>query len=241
MRFAALTNQGLVRSNNEDSVFAQDTPVGDLKNMFLVADGMGGYQGGEYASQFVVRRIHEILRRRIRRGEPRLLMDQTLSVVNKELYNISTDTPALRGMGTTVVMATFLNGSLYVMNAGDSRLYIYDGVLNQITHDHSWVEEMVARGALTRDDPIYEARRNIITRAVGNAPYVEPEFYEVRPQPGDRMLMCSDGLYTMVDNDTISRILYREKDMLRAAERLIEAANAGGGKDNISVIVADVE
>ena len=231
----------MTRGNNEDSVFGQSTPVGDLDNLFIVADGMGGYQGGEYASQFVVRRTHEILRRRLRRGMPRTLLEQTLVLVNKELYGISQDNDALRGMGTTAVMATVKDGLLYVLNTGDSRLYLYDGVLNQVTKDHSWVEEMVSRGALSREDPIYEARKNVITRAVGIAPYVEPDIFELRPEPGDRILMCSDGLYNMVDRESISRILYRKKDPEEAAARLIEVANENGGKDNISVIVIDAE
>jgi protein phosphatase len=215
--------------------------LGDLDNLFIVADGMGGYQGGEYASQFVVRRTHEVLRRRLRRGEPKTVLEQTLVLVNKELYSVSQETDSLRGMGTTVVMATEKNGIWTVLNAGDSRLYHYDGVLNQITKDHSWVEEMVARGALSRDDPIYDARKNVITRAVGIAPFVEPDLFELKPAPGDRILMCSDGLSNMLDRETISRILYRKRDPEEAAARLVELANENGGKDNISVIVIETE
>ena len=239
MRYSALTDLGLVRSNNEDSLYAGDSKVGRLDNLFIVADGMGGHVGGEYASAFVVSKIPDLLEKR-KQGES---ISDTLLIVtdrtNKALYQLSRNDKRLQGMGSTMVMASIEGGTAHVINVGDSRLYHFDGTLTQVTKDHSMVDEMVAQGKLTKDDPFYAANKNVITRAMGVGSRVEPDYFCVPLGPGSRLLLCSDGLSGMVDDDTIAEVLANEPDTAAAAEKLMALAKEAGGKDNITVIVID--
>ncbi|MBQ6292697.1 MAG: Stp1/IreP family PP2C-type Ser/Thr phosphatase [Lachnospiraceae bacterium] len=239
MRYSALTDIGLVRSNNEDSLYAGDSAVGRLDNLFIVADGMGGHVGGEYASAFVVSKIPDLLEKR-KQGES---ISDTLLIVtdrtNKALYQLSRNDKRLQGMGSTMVMASIEGGTAHVINVGDSRLYHFDGTLTQVTKDHSMVDEMVAQGKLTKDDPFYAANKNMITRAMGVGSRVEPDYFCVSLGPGSRLLLCSDGLSGMVDDDTIAEVLANEPDTAAAAEKLMALAKEAGGKDNITVIVID--
>ncbi|MBR4165073.1 MAG: Stp1/IreP family PP2C-type Ser/Thr phosphatase [Lachnospiraceae bacterium] len=240
MRYSALTDLGLVRSNNEDSLYAGDSAVGRLKNLFIVADGMGGHVGGEYASAFVVSKIPDLLEKRQQQEES---IEDTLRIVtdrtNKALYQLSRNDKRLQGMGSTLVMASIEEGEAHVINVGDSRLYHFDGTLTQITHDHALVDEMVAKGKLTKDDPFYAANKNVITRAMGVSAYVEPDYFCVPLKEGDRLLLCSDGLSGMIDDETIAGVLADEADTAAAAEKLMELAKESGGRDNISVILID--
>lgn len=239
MRYSALTDLGLVRSNNEDSLYAGDSKVGRLDNLFIVADGMGGHVGGEYASAFVVSKIPDLLEKRQKEES---ISDTLLTVTdrtNKALYQISRNDKRLQGMGSTLVMTSIAGGEAHVINVGDSRLYRFDGQLVQITRDHSLVDEMVAKGRLTKDDPFYAANKNVITRAMGIGAYVEPDYFCVPLQKGDRLLLCSDGLSGMVDDETIAAVLAGEPDTAAAAEKLMELAKEAGGRDNITVILID--
>ena len=239
MRYSALTDIGLVRSNNEDSLYAGDSAVGRLDNLFIVADGMGGHVGGAYASAFVVSKIPDLLEKR-KQGES---ISDTLLIVtdrtNKALYQLSRNDKRLQGMGSTMVMASIEGGTAHVINVGDSRLYHFDGTLTQVTKDHSMVDEMVAQGKLTKDDPFYAANKNVITRAMGVGSRVEPDYFCVPLGPESRLLLCSDGLSGMVDDDTIAEVLANEPDTAAAAEKLMALAKEAGGKDNITVIVID--
>ena len=239
MRYSALTDLGLVRRNNEDSLFARDSAVGRLENLFIVADGMGGHVGGEYASAFVVSKIPDLLEKRQKEES---VSDALLFVtdrVNKALYQLSRNDRRLQGMGSTLVMLSLGGGEAHVVNVGDSRMYYYNGKLEQITHDHSLVDEMVAKGKLTRDDPFYAANKNVITRAMGISAYVEPDAFRVPLETGCRLLLCSDGLSGMVDDAVIAEVLSAEPDTAAAAEKLMELAMKGGGKDNVTVILID--
>ena len=239
MRYAALTDLGLVRSNNEDSLYAGNSAVGRLSNLFIVADGMGGHVGGEYASAFVVSKIPDLLEKRQQEEDIadtlRIVTDRT----NRALYQLSRNDRRLQGMGSTLVMTSIRGDEAHVINVGDSRLYRYDGKLTQITRDHSLVDEMVAQGKLTKDDPFYAANKNVITRAMGVGAYVEPDYFLGPLQEGDRLLLCSDGLSGMVDDEAIAEVLAGEPDTAAAAEKLMELAKQGGGRDNISVILID--
>ncbi len=239
MRYSALTDIGLVRSNNEDSLYAGDRAVGRLDNLFIVADGMGGHVGGEYASAFVVSKIPDLLEKR-KQGES---ISDTLLIVtdrtNKALYQLSRNDKRLQGMGSTMVMTTLKDGEAHIINVGDSRLYYFDGTLRQVTNDHSLVDEMVAKGKLTKDDPFYAANKNVITRAMGIGAYVEADYFHVSLAAGCRLLLCSDGLSGMVDDEAIAAVLAEEADTAAAAGRLMEMAKQAGGKDNITVILID--
>ena len=239
MRYSALTDIGLVRSNNEDSLYAGDSAVGRLDNLFIVADGMGGHVGGEYASAFVVSKIPDLLDKRKHEEN----ISDTLLIVtdrtNKALYQLSRNDKRLQGMGSTLVMTSIEGGTAHVINVGDSRLYHFDGTLTQVTNDHSLVDEMVAEGKLTKDDPFYAANKNVITRAMGITARVKPDYFRVPLGPGSRLLLCSDGLSGMVDDAAIAEVLANEPDTAAAAEKLMALAKEAGGRDNITVIVVD--
>ena len=239
MRFSALTDLGLVRKNNEDSLFARDSAVGRLDNLFIVADGMGGHVGGEYASAFVVSKIPELLEKMAGDMDIPDAMMFVTDRCNKALYQLSRNDRRLQGMGSTLVMASVSGDVAHVVNVGDSRMYYYDGALTQVTRDHSLVDEMVAKGKLTKDDPFYAANKNVITRAMGISARVEPDYFRVTLDGGCRLLLCSDGLSGMVEEAELAAVLAEEKDAGAAAEKLMQRAKDRGGKDNISVIVID--
>ena len=238
---AAFTDIGLVRQNNEDSLYI-GCPWGGLEeNLFVVADGMGGHKGGEYASRFVARRIPEVLRARGKRGNIDLALEEATERVNAALFRISQENEDLSGLGSTLVMAFWDKTQFHIINVGDSRAYLFsDGSLLQITRDHSLVEEMVRDGRLERDDEMYRANRNVITRAMGTEPYVEEDLFLAEAPPGSRLLLCTDGLHGMLEEAQIEAILAEEAGTEAAAERLMAEAKKGGGRDNITVILIDV-
>jgi len=144
-------------------------------------------------------------------------------------------------MGTTLVAATLIGRTLYVANVGDSRLYVMGDELRQITRDHSWVEEMLSEGKIEKDSEIYWAKKNIITRAIGAYAQVTADFFEVDLQPGDRVLLCSDGLSNMIGDGQMTEILSGGDALIKQGEQLISKGKANGGKDNISVVLVDPE
>ncbi len=224
---------------NEDYCFASDAPIGALPNLFMVADGMGGHNAGEYASEFAIRLVLDEIRTH-KIADPVEAMRQAIALANKALFHRAASDPAKEGMGTTFVAATIIDGKLYVANVGDSRLYVvYPGNLMQVTLDHSFVEEMVRNGIITRSEALLRKDRNKITRAVGVIEQVEPDFFEVELNKGAKVLLCTDGLTNMVDNEKILAVLNGGGDVEEKTTKLVEAANLNGGRDNISVIVVD--
>lgn len=240
LRHSAFSDIGLVRRNNEDSLFI-GCPLGGLEeNLFVVADGMGGHKGGEYASRFVARKIPEILQNRGRKGGIRRALEEATEKANSALYQISQHQEDLQGLGSTLVMAFWDKKRWHIINVGDSRAYLFrEGALQKITEDHSLVEEMVREGRLKRGDEMYRMNRHVITRAMGTEPYVEEDYFCVEAQPGSRLLLCSDGLHGMLEEGTLEDILATVPETDLAAERLIGAAKKGGGKDNITLILID--
>ncbi|MBQ7678043.1 MAG: Stp1/IreP family PP2C-type Ser/Thr phosphatase [Lachnospiraceae bacterium] len=239
MVFYCTTNTGSVRDLNEDYCFASDAPVGGLKNLFLVADGMGGHNAGEYASEFAVKLVLDEIRAH-KITDPKEALRQAVGLANRALFHRSRSDAAKAGMGTTFVAATILDGRLYVMNIGDSRLYVaYPGNMMQVTLDHSFVEEMVRNGIITRKEAALRKDRNKITRAVGVMEQVEPDFFEVDLNANAKVLMCTDGLTNMVENEKILAILNNGQNVKEQTEKLVAAAIANGGKDNITVILID--
>ena len=197
MQAYGLTDVGRVRTHNQDYLYSSSEPVGKFQNLFLVADGMGGHQAGDFASRFVVESLVSYLEHHWE-GQIIAELQNGIQKVNEALYAKSMEEPSLRGMGTTLVAATIEENTLYVANIGDSRLYLYrNGQLTQITRDHSYVEEMVALGQIRRNSQDYLKHKNIITRAVGTENRVRADFFEESLLPGDLILMCSDGLSNM--------------------------------------------
>ena len=234
----AITDTGRVRSANQDYVYASTEPVGGLPNLFLVADGMGGHQAGDYASRYLVEHMVSYLKE-AEETETILLLREGIQSVNTMLYQESTVKQELNGMGTTLVAAVIDGVTIYVANVGDSRLYLVRNKLKQITKDHSYVEELVSLGQLERGSRDYREKKNIITRAVGTEDKMEIDFFEVSLEPGDFVLMCSDGLSNMLEDAEMEEIICSELELPEKAEKLITVANDNGGKDNIGVVLID--
>ena len=235
----SITDIGKKRKLNQDYVYTSETPVGPLPNLFLVADGMGGHKAGDYASRCVIDTIVDYIGR-TGDVEPVGILEVAVARANEMVrYKASSD-EAYNGMGTTLVAATIEGNRMRVANVGDSRLYVVGSrKINQITRDHSYVEEMVRMGEIRRDQARSHPDKNIITRAVGAEENIAVDFFDVTLQPGDIVLMCSDGLTNMIEDEEIRMILQGKRDLVEKAESLVNAANNNGGKDNIAVVLID--
>ena len=223
---------------NQDYVFASQDTVGNLPNLFAVADGMGGHNAGDYASSHAVRILVDEIREDTDYN-PVKVIRHAIETANTEIIEQAQKDEKLRGMGTTMVVATIVGQYAYVANVGDSRLYVVDKQLRQITRDHSLVQEMVRMGEITAEEARNHPDKNIITRAVGVLPEVTADFFEISLKPGDEILMCSDGLTNMIEDDEIRHIVLGQRDIVEKAEKLIETANRNGGKDNITVVLIE--
>lgn len=234
-----MTHIGRRREMNQDYMYTSENAVGKLPNLFLVADGMGGHKAGEYASRFTVEKIVETI---VSSGqtEPVAVMKEAVEAANRGLLEEAGRDVAKAGMGTTVVAATVIGDHLHVANVGDSRLYLINHeAIRQITRDHSLVEEMVRLGEMDKADAKDHPDKNIITRAVGVVPELSVDFFEVELKPGDTVLMCSDGLTNMIEDEEIKKIVLGQRDIVEKAEKLIDTANENGGKDNITVVLIE--
>ncbi len=236
----SLTDVGRKRQLNEDYVCARTEKVGNLSNFFIVADGMGGHKAGDRASKETVEMMLEKIST-LKETDPKVILQEALNVANRKVFLDASASEDLEGMGTTVVAATILDGKLLAMNVGDSRLYLISGgEIRQITMDHSLVEEMVRKGILAKEKARNHPKKNIITRAVGVALTVEPDFFEVDLKAGDRILMCSDGLSNMLEDEELQKIVDSVGTLEDKAKLLVDAANVNGGKDNVSVILIEI-
>lgn len=235
----SVTDIGKKRKLNQDFVFASEEPVGNLPNVFIVADGMGGHNAGDFASKCTVETMVKEMKSSFEKSPIRIL-SKAIRVANDRIRRKASEDESLYGMGTTVVAATCMGKYLQVANVGDSRLYVINEAIRQITRDHSLVEEMVRMGGIDREAARNHPDKNIITRAIGARDTVEIDFFHEELKSGDIVLMCSDGLTNMLDDEEIGRILKGQGTIEERAEKLVEAANNNGGKDNIAVIIIDM-
>ena len=239
MEAYALTDVGQKRSMNQDSVYACTKSIGSLENLFIVADGMGGHQAGDFASNFVVENLVRFFETPYPERDVHGILKEGIRKVNRDLYECTSRDPKLNGAGSTLVLATIKGSVLYVANIGDSRLYLLREALEQITKDHSYVEDLVAMGKLKRGSRDYLEKKNIITRAVGVSAQVDTDLFALKLKSGDQILMCSDGLSNMVDELEIEYIIRSEDGVESRAKALVDAANRSGGLDNISVVLVE--
>mgnify|MGYP006140448247 FL=1 len=233
LRIAAETHVGVARANNQDS-------YATAPGLVVVADGMGGHRGGEVASAIAAKEM-------IRRFDAPVLEALVTGVehANRRILDEAAADPNLHGMGTTVVALGLIEVedgvALGAINVGDSRMYRLTGnVLEQLTEDHSLVEALVREGRITPAEAEVHPQRNIVTRALGVIEHVEVDSFHFVPKIGDRYLLCSDGLFNEVDAQTIATILATEADPDVAVKQLVAAANQGGGRDNITTVIADI-
>jgi protein phosphatase len=226
------TDTGRQRRDNEDNAFAR-APV------FVVADGMGGAQAGEVASRLAIEAFqHELPES----GTPEERLAACVRAANRTIYEMSRSEHERAGMGTTLTAAYLDDDDLAIAHVGDSRAYLFrDQTLRRLTEDHSLVEELVRRGKLTEEQAAEHPQRSIITRALGPEPDVEVDTWTYPVQSGDVLLLCSDGLTSMISEEQIAQILSSTPSLERAAQRLIAAANEAGGRDNITVVLFSLE
>lgn len=234
----SITDIGKKRKVNQDFVYTSENAVGNLPNLFLMADGMGGHKAGDYASRTAVKIIEKTITESAF-TEPEEIFREAIEAANVLIHKQSVETSEFEGMGTTIVAATCIGDTLHVANVGDSRLYVADDKIHQITRDHSLVEEMVRIGSIGREEARNHRDKNIITRAVGASNTVEPDYFSVKLREGDLILMCSDGLTNMLEDEEIRMILAGARDIVEKAQDLVEEANKNGGRDNISVILIE--
>lgn len=239
MKAYAITDIGKRRTLNQDYAYLSLEQVGRLNNLFVVADGMGGHKGGGYASRLAVETILSEVEISTQESAAQILVD-AIRRANDCIRQAASEDERLFGMGTTVVAATCVGDTLEVANVGDSRLYIADEKeIRQITQDHSLVEEMVRFGGLSREQARIHPDKNIITRAVGVENDLKVDCFFAPLKKGDKVLLCSDGLTNMLEDEEIWRILNDGSDVESRVRRLVEAANNQGGRDNIAVIVME--
>ncbi len=234
----SVTDIGKKRKLNQDYVFSSDRRIGNLSNVFIVADGMGGHNAGDYASRFTVDTMVEEIERSFEHS-PVKILEHAIKIANRKLRDKAAENPNLFGMGTTVVAATVLGRYLQVANVGDSRCYVINDRITQITRDHSLVEEMVRMGGIDRETARTQLDKNIIPRDIGDNERVDIDFFNVELNRGDIVLMCSDGLTNMLEDEEIRMIVSGQRDIIEKAQKLVVAANNNGGKDNIAVILIE--
>ena len=236
MKSYSVTDVGQKRQVNQDYIFASEEPVGNLPNLFVVADGMGGHKAGDFASSYAVQiLLHSILEDE--NQNPIIIIRHAIEEANRKVMEEANLHEEMSGMGTTMVLVTIVDDYAYVANVGDSRLYLIEDRIVQITKDHSLVEEMVRRGLITREDAKHHPDKNIITRVLGIGPEIEVDFFDIHLKENSILLLCSDGLSNMVADEDIWRIVSTSREMKEAGMRLVSLANENGGKDNIAVVL----
>jgi len=242
----AKSDQGQKRKNNEDSFFADDSLP-----LYVVADGMGGHEGGETASRIAVETLSQALPAILKSGRQNdrppdeealfAALKQAVTLANQNILRTAADNPSLSGMGTTVTALLAHNAAAYIVHVGDSRAYLLrDGMLKQLTNDHSLVADQVRAGLLTPEQAKTNPNRHVITRAVGIEEDLVIEHHILPLRRNDVFLLCTDGLTEMVENDALRGIL-SEGPPQTTAEKLISLANEHGGVDNITTVVLHVQ
>ncbi|MBE6032956.1 MAG: Stp1/IreP family PP2C-type Ser/Thr phosphatase [Clostridiales bacterium] len=236
------TDRGRHREANEDACL-----VIPEQNIYMVADGVGGHNGGEFASHAAVNLAAAYFRKNPidPAQDAEWLKDHFLTClrqVNWAIRDLAEKSSKVAGMATTMVLLYIADGNAYVVNIGDSRAYLLrDGVLRQLTEDHTYVNQLVREGTLTSSEAASHPNRNVITRALGGENEVAPDFYQFQVFEKDLLLLCTDGLYNEIPDGALSGIATGREDMQELADSLVKSANECGGKDNITVVCVQIE
>lgn len=238
LKYGIKTDRGLKRQINEDSCNVL-AGLSGVPTCFVIADGMGGHKSGEVASQKAVDLVcHHLIDAKWDIDDASELLKNIINNVNEEIYKFSLMDESTQGMGTTLIIATIKNDKLYIGHVGDSRVYlIRDNIIKKITWDHSFTEELVKNGSITKDEAINHPKKHMITRAVGFEADLLVDTYEIEITENDIILLCTDGLTNMIDEDIILDIIKKEEDPQVACDSLVQNANNRGGEDNITVII----
>lgn len=230
------TDTGLTRDHNEDSIGWNDE-----KNLVVLADGMGGHNAGEVASEMAVSTVLEQLGSAVN-ANPQQEIKEAIAMANRAIHLHAKESLVCAGMGTTIVVALFHDNQLTFAHVGDSRLYrMRDHRLQQLTLDHSLVQELVDEGFMNEQEAHDSVSKNVITRALGLEPIVKSDIQQQDICEGDRYLICSDGLSDMLETRDIEQLVEEKLSPEQLVDKLIEQANSSGGDDNISAIVVDIK
>ncbi len=236
MKSYGITDIGVVRKYNQDYSLECDEPIGNLENLYVVCDGLGGHNAGEYASSTAAETFFDAAEDSVAKI-PLAIFAEAVKVANDTIYEKGKE-EAYKGMATTLVAVTVKDDTAYVVNVGDSRAYVVStDEMTQITWDHSYVGELIRAGKITREEARFHKKNNVITRAIGAAARVEPDYFQVTLEDDETLLLCSDGLYNMLGEKTIKAVINARASLKARADKLVELANEAGGKDNIAVVL----
>ena len=235
------TDKGMLRGGNEDSLFVMPD-----QNLYIVADGVGGHNSGELASRMSVGymaqyvALHPISAVKTKR-ELKQYFKTCFEGANELVYNKASEETENQGMATTTVLCHIRGSWAYIVNVGDSRAYLVrEGVIRQVTEDHTYVNEMLHSGMISEEEAKNRPDKNMITRAIGGEEKISPDYFQFEVCPNDIIILCSDGLYGEIADEKLASIITDTRSMHRLANKLVEEANKSGGKDNISVICIKV-
>ncbi len=229
--YGGCSDVGHVREHNEDSILL-------AAPLFAVADGMGGHEAGEVASEIAIQTLAEMTPEHL----DAIGLEQAVVAANLNVMRAPSQGVGRDGMGTTLTAAMVENERLLVAQVGDSRAYLlHEGIMQQITRDHSLMADMIESGQITEEEARFHPNRSVITRAIGSDPYMRPDIYELNVVAGDRLLLCSDGLNTMLEDREIAYILSSVSNPQKCCEELVKAALRAGGHDNVTVVVVDIQ
>jgi len=255
-----ISHKGYVRKENEDAYCLEDKPIGGLRNLYVVADGMGGHRGGSIASKMAVDHIfsHMQLEKDLHSVEIKLedtkkdtknsimaeeLVRSSILSANKAIYRRAVDDSSFFGMGTTIEVVTYTDNTLYIGHVGDSRVYcLVDNELKQVTKDHSYVQELVDAGVITEDEALKHPNKNRITRALGVDKDVDIDMIKIDlTQDKTLVLLCSDGLTNMIEIPWMNSVILQSISLKERCETLLDEALKNGGSDNITLILVEIE
>lgn len=241
MQFFSISDTGRLRKNNQDSAIAKE--IGSFA-LLVLADGMGGHSGGEVASSLAIEELSSVISGKLTEkmipGQIMLLLSEALEKANNKIREVAESDRSLSGMGTTCDVCIMAKNKLYIAHIGDSRVYKIskDGTIKKLTRDHSLVEFMIENGTITPEEAVNHPQRNIILQALGISDSIDPDVFQEKISPCDVILLCSDGLTNMLDEETIAHAAISGEEPSEIAEKLVGLANDAGGKDNITVVIA---
>lgn len=241
MQFFSISDTGKIRKSNQDSAIAKE--IGSFV-LLALADGMGGHSGGEVASSLAIEEISSVISGKLAEkmlpGQIMLLLSEALEKANSKIREVAEGDRSLSGMGTTCDVCIATKNKLYVAHIGDSRVYKIskDGTIKKLTRDHSLVELMIENGTISPEEAVNHPQKNIILQALGISDSIDPDVFQEKISPRDVILLCSDGLTNMLDEETIAQAAISGKKPSGIAEKLVELANDAGGRDNITVVIA---
>lgn len=239
MKSYGITDIGIARKFNQDYTLECDETIGNLQNLYVACDGLGGHKAGEFASSATAETFFDIAED-CPSKDPLAIFKEAVTRVNTLLYKKGRE-EMYEGMATTLVACTVDEeyGEAFLVNVGDSRAYIIGEDIEQITNDHSYVGELIRMGQITKDEARFHKKNNVITRAIGAERTVEADYFKVEFEPDDIILLCTDGLYNMVSEDTIYAVATGAGSAKERAQKLVDLANEAGGLDNIAVVLIE--